>query len=103
MEKRQDILIEAAPDARRIAVLADSNVATLGHLGALEKSAHTHGKELVITRVSNSQELISGIDDARARGAIWLTSLGNPSTRTCRFGGRLGGFAEPLNHSAESS
>jgi hypothetical protein len=27
--KRQDILIEAVPDARRIAVLADSNVANL--------------------------------------------------------------------------
>jgi putative tryptophan/tyrosine transport system substrate-binding protein len=30
--KRQDILIEAVPSARRIAVLADSNVATLEHL-----------------------------------------------------------------------
>ncbi len=42
--KRQDILIEAAPSARRIAVLADSNVASLRHLEALENSAQTHGK-----------------------------------------------------------
>jgi putative tryptophan/tyrosine transport system substrate-binding protein len=76
--KRQDILIEAAPGARRIAVLADSNVATLRHLEALEKSAQTHGKELVIARVSSSQELISGIDDARARGATALNVLASP-------------------------
>jgi putative ABC transport system substrate-binding protein len=76
--KRQDILIEAAPGARRIGVLADSNVATLRHLEALEKSAQTHGKELVIARVSNTQELISGIDDARARGATALNVLASP-------------------------
>ena len=39
--KRQDILIEAVPNARRIAVLADSNVATLEHLRALETSARS--------------------------------------------------------------
>ena len=33
--KRQDILIEAVPHVRRIAALADSNVATLRHLQAL--------------------------------------------------------------------
>ena len=76
--KRQDILIEAAPSARRIAVLADSNVASLRHLEALENSAQTHGKELVIARVSNSQELISGIDDARAMGATALNVLASP-------------------------
>lgn len=37
--KRQDILIEAVPGARRIAALADSNVANLEHLKALDASA----------------------------------------------------------------
>jgi putative ABC transport system substrate-binding protein len=36
--KRQDILIEAVPGAPRIAALADSNVATLRHLQALEEA-----------------------------------------------------------------
>src|SRR6516164_9548638 len=45
--KRQDILIEAVPDTRRIAVLADSNVATLDHLKFLDESARMHGKEVV--------------------------------------------------------
>lgn len=39
--KRQDILIEAVPGAQRIAVLADSNVATLQHLRALEATARS--------------------------------------------------------------
>jgi putative ABC transport system substrate-binding protein len=47
--KRQDILIEAVPGAQRIAVLADSNVATLQHLRALEATARSaHGKELLV-------------------------------------------------------
>src|SRR5262249_42999229 len=36
--KRQDILVEAVPGAARIAALADSNVATLRHLQALEQA-----------------------------------------------------------------
>ncbi|MFZ1195129.1 MAG: ABC transporter substrate binding protein [Pseudolabrys sp.] len=39
--KRQDILIEAVPGAQRIAVHADSNVATLQHLRALEATARS--------------------------------------------------------------
>jgi len=57
--KRQDILIEAVPAARRIAVLADSNVATLGHLRALETSARSaHGKELLVVRAANANEVM---------------------------------------------
>jgi hypothetical protein len=33
---------------------------------------------LVIARVSNTQELISGIDEARARGATALNVLASP-------------------------
>ena len=59
--KRQDILIEAAPNAQRIAVLADSNVATLDHLRALETSARVaHGKELLVVRASNARRDCSG-------------------------------------------
>jgi hypothetical protein len=53
----------------------------------LEKSAQTHGKELVIARVSNTQELISGIDDARARGATALNVLASPMLFQSAFTG----------------
>jgi putative ABC transport system substrate-binding protein len=76
--KRQDILIEAAPGARRIAILADLNVATLGHIEALEESARRHGKEILVIRASNPEEVISGINDASARGATALNVLASP-------------------------
>jgi putative ABC transport system substrate-binding protein len=76
--KRQDILIEAVPGARRIAVLADSNVAALRHLEALEVSARKQGKELVVARASKSEEVISAVNDATARGATALNVLASP-------------------------
>jgi putative tryptophan/tyrosine transport system substrate-binding protein len=77
--KRQDILIEAVPDANRIAILADSNVATLDHLRALETSARAaHGKELLVVRASNADEIIPAINDASARGAGALNVLSSP-------------------------
>src|SRR5260370_32661716 len=53
--KRQDILIEAVPGAPRIAALADSNVATLRHLQALEEAARAHGKELLVVRAAKAE------------------------------------------------
>src|SRR5262249_13743084 len=77
--KRQDILIEAVPDAHRIAVLADSNVATLEHLRALETSARSsHGKELLVVRAANANELGPAIDAASAQGAAALNVLSSP-------------------------
>jgi putative tryptophan/tyrosine transport system substrate-binding protein len=77
--KRQDILIEAVPGAHRIAVLADSNVATLQHLRALETSARsTHGKELLVVRAANSSEVIPAVNDANAEGAVAINVLSSP-------------------------
>src|SRR5262245_63194063 len=77
--KRQDILIEAVPNARRIAVLADSNVATLDHLRALETSAQlSHGKELLIVRAANASEIETAIHDASTQGATALNVLSSP-------------------------
>ena len=77
--KRQDILIEAVPNARRIAVLADSNVATLEHLRALETSARSsHGKELLVVRAANANEVGPAINDANTQGAAALNVLSSP-------------------------
>ena len=76
--KRQDILIEAVPGARRIAVLADFNVLTLSHLQALENSARAHGAEFLVVRASNASELIPAMNDASTRGAAALNVLGSP-------------------------
>ena len=76
--KRQDILIEAVPGVRRIAVLADSNVATLQHLQALEDSARTHGAELLVVRAANANDLVPAMNDATTRGATALNVLSSP-------------------------
>ena len=76
--KRQDILIEAVPGARRIAVLADSNVASLEHLKALEASARKHGKELVVVRAASANDLAPAIKEAGRQGAAALNVLSSP-------------------------
>jgi len=76
--KRQDLLIEAVPDARRIAILADSNVATLDHLRNLEASARSRGKELVVVRAAKASEVVPAINDASAQGAGALNVLSSP-------------------------
>lgn len=76
--KRQDILIEAVPGARRIAALADSNVANLEHLKALDASARNHGKELLVVHAASASDLAPAINDARNRGAAALNVLSSP-------------------------
>jgi len=76
--KRQDILIEAVPGAPRIAALADSNVATLRHLQALEEAARAHGKELLVVRAARAEELVPAMNDASTRGAGALNVLSSP-------------------------
>lgn len=84
--KRQDILIEAVPGAQRIAVLADSNVATLQHLRALEATARSaHGKELLVVRAANSSEIMRAVNDANAQGAVAFNVLSSPMLHLNRF------------------
>ena len=76
--KRQDILIEAVPDARRIAVLADLNVANLRHLQGLEKSARGRGIDLLVVSAATANDLIPAMNDAATRGAGALNVLSSP-------------------------
>jgi len=76
--KRQDILIEAAPGAHRIAALVDSNVSTSQHLKTLEQSARMQGKELSVIRAVNAGDIRAAVKDAIAHGASALNVLGSP-------------------------
>ena len=76
--KRQDILIEAVPGARRIGAMADANAAPPYHLEALEHAARSRGVELAIFRVSGPEEIVSAIDAAKASGAEALNFLATP-------------------------
>jgi putative ABC transport system substrate-binding protein len=76
--KRQDILIEAVPGARRIAAMADANAAPPYHLQALEHAARSRGVELSIFRVSGPEGIMPSIDAAKASGVEALNFLATP-------------------------
>jgi putative ABC transport system substrate-binding protein len=76
--KRQDILIEAVPGARRIAAMADSRVTPAYHLQALQRAARSRGIELLTFGVSQPEDIVSAIDTAKASGAEALNFLATP-------------------------
>jgi putative ABC transport system substrate-binding protein len=76
--KRQDVLVEAVPGARRLAALADSNVATLRHLQGLEQAARTRAKELLVIKIAKAEEVVPAINSASAEGAGALNVLASP-------------------------
>jgi ABC-type uncharacterized transport system substrate-binding protein len=76
--KRQDILIEAVPGARRIAAMADSKVTLPYHLQMLQHAARSRGIELLTFGVGGPEEIVSAIDAAKASGAEALNFLATP-------------------------
>ena len=76
--KRQDILSEAMPGARRMAALADSNVAPPRHLQALQNAARRHGVELSVFGVAGPEEIVAAINAAKASGAEAINFLATP-------------------------
>jgi ABC-type uncharacterized transport system substrate-binding protein len=76
--KRQDLLIEAVPGARKIAALADSTVTPHQHLEALQDAARRRGVELSIFGVTSPEEVVPAIAAAKASGAQALNLLATP-------------------------
>ena len=76
--KRQDILIEAVPGLRRMAVLTDVNDAITARLDALLEAARAHGIEFSIHRVAKGGEIAAAIDSAQASGATALNIVASP-------------------------
>jgi putative ABC transport system substrate-binding protein len=86
--KRQEILIEAVPEVRRMAALADANnLATApAKLDALKEAARARNVELSIHHISGAEEIAAAIDKAHASGATALNVLSSP---ILYFGRRL--------------
>jgi putative tryptophan/tyrosine transport system substrate-binding protein len=76
--KRQDILMEAVPGARRMAALADSRVTPMRHLQTLQEAARARGLELSIFGVTKLEEIVPAIDNTKASGAEALNVLATP-------------------------
>jgi putative tryptophan/tyrosine transport system substrate-binding protein len=76
--KRQEILIEAVPGARRMAALADSNVTPPQHLQTLKDSSLRRGVELLVFGVARPEEIVPAIDGAKTSGAEAINFLATP-------------------------
>jgi putative ABC transport system substrate-binding protein len=76
--KRQEILIEAIPGERKIAVLADSNVAKAVHLQQLQQAAQNQGVEALVRGVAKRDDVISAMNDVKASGAQAINFLATP-------------------------
>jgi putative tryptophan/tyrosine transport system substrate-binding protein len=73
--KRQAILMEAVPGARRYAALADVNSTSSRQLKTLEEITRARGAELSIYRVAKSEEMAEATDAAKNSGAAALNVL----------------------------
>ncbi len=76
--KRQEILLEALPGTRKIAVLADSNVTSPSHLAQLRQAAQSRGVDALVRGVAKRDDVISAINDAKASGAQAINFLASP-------------------------
>ena len=76
--KRQEILIEAVPGLRRMAVLADSKATGSPQLQALQDAARERDVEVSIHPVASAEEITAAIDAAKASGAAAINVLSSP-------------------------
>jgi putative tryptophan/tyrosine transport system substrate-binding protein len=73
--KRQELLMEAVPSARRIAVLTDPESTTAMQLEALQDTSKLHKVELSIHQAGKRDEIVSALEAAKAAGATALNVL----------------------------
>lgn len=76
--KRQEILIEAVPELRRMAVLADARNTTAAKLNELQAAARAQNIDLSIHQVVSGDEIAAAIDMARSSGATAVNVLASP-------------------------
>jgi putative ABC transport system substrate-binding protein len=76
--KRQELLMEAVPGIRRIATLADPNVATPQHLQSLKDAARARGVELSVFSASTPEAITPAMNGASAWEAEAINVLATP-------------------------
>jgi putative tryptophan/tyrosine transport system substrate-binding protein len=76
--KRQEVLIEAIPGLRRIAVLADFNSTAVEQLKELQNAARARNMELSIHRIAKGEEIPAAIEAAKSLGDTAINVLASP-------------------------
>ena len=73
--KRGDLLLEAVPGLRRMAVFADPKVDKPAHLQVLTDSAKARGIEISIFPVNTMEEIVPALNAAKSAGATAINVL----------------------------
>jgi ABC-type uncharacterized transport system substrate-binding protein len=76
--KRQELLTEAVPGARRMAALADPAITPAAEIVALQNAARVRGIELAVFIAGAPDQIAPAIDKAKASGAAALNVLTAP-------------------------
>jgi putative ABC transport system substrate-binding protein len=76
--KRLEILMEAVPGVRHIAVLADPNNTPPAELQALQNAARARGVEVAVFTAGTPEQIAPAMDKAKASGATALNVLSAP-------------------------
>ncbi len=76
--KRLEILMEAVPDARHIAILAESNYTSPAELQALQNATRARGLEVAVFTAGAPEQIAPTMDKAKAGGATALNVLSAP-------------------------
>ena len=76
--KRQELLLEAVPGARNIAILADPSYTVSSQLRALEDTARARGLTAVVLTARKDTEIAPAMDKAKGSGATALNVLAAP-------------------------
>ena len=76
--KRQEILLEAVPGLRKLAILADAAVTKPAHLKQLEEAARSRGVEPLVRGVAKREDVISAVKEVKAAGAEAINFLATP-------------------------
>jgi putative ABC transport system substrate-binding protein len=83
--KRQEILLELAPKARRVAALFDSNITTAQDVMVLQDAARARGVGLMVYSVERQERIVPAIDEAKRQGAEALNVLASPTLNDRRL------------------
>lgn len=76
--KRQDLLLEAVPRARKIATLVDAARTRQEHIKRMQDAARARGIEVVVMRPSVPSQVLDAIDAAKAAGTEGINFLAAP-------------------------
>ena len=76
--KRQEVLTEAIPGLRRMAVLADFNSTAVEQLDELQNAARARNTELSIHRIAKGEEIPAAIEAAKSLGDTAINVLASP-------------------------